>query len=88
MVKDGKCIHKKTEPSPKGFGDCAHNRNVADGTDGQLWIVSRAKGKNAKETLRWKELKTSNIGDSFKIVTRSKTKMDTKRNLRLKRKRM
>jgi hypothetical protein len=38
------CSYKGTEPSPKGFGECAHLTPVgtrAEGTDGNIWVVKQ-----------------------------------------------
>ena len=43
--------YKGTEPSPKGFGYCAHAEKVGvnrKGKDGNIWIVSKMEDKISK----------------------------------------
>ena len=45
-MRNGDCVYKGTEPSPKGMGICAHLKSVNDmveGRDGNMWIVAMDK---------------------------------------------
>lgn len=59
-MKNGHCVYKGTEPSPKGMGICAHLRSVNDmveGRDGNMWIVAVDKiGSKA-----WKKAPRSHV---------------------------
>lgn len=63
-LKDSKSSYKGNEPSPKGFGYCAHCEKVGTlrfGLDGNEWIVAKNK-KNIKRWVIYKRiLKKNNI---------------------------
>jgi hypothetical protein len=47
-IKDKTRSYKGKEPSPKGFGFCAHSESIGtikNGLDGNLWIVVNTASK-------------------------------------------
>ena len=53
---DCRCYYKGNEPSPKGFGYCAHCGRVGQekfGTDGQRWKIKR----RANGSIYWAKLR-------------------------------
>ena len=68
---DPKKSYKGTEPSPKGFGYCAHGEKlgkVRKGKDGDKWKVESTKSG----VLRWVKLKKENK----KIIVKKESKSD------------
>ena len=67
-----KCSYTGNEPSPKGFGDCAHLQeegSIMEGTDGNDWIVKvRTTG-----SLYWARYKPT-IGKAKKTATTTPAK--------------
>ena len=64
---DSKKSYKGTEPSPKGFGYCAHPEKVdkvKKGKDGNKWIIK----KNIKGIKRWVKIKNYNIKDNKSLI--------------------
>lgn len=55
LVMSDDCRYKGKEPSPKGYGYCAHLQYkgvAAEGTDGNTWIVAERKNGS----LYWKKM--------------------------------
>ena len=72
---DPKRTYKETEPSPKGFGYCAHSEKLATkkkGRDKRMWIVTKTKAG----VKRWTKVKINNNKedklDCSKFVTYTK----------------
>jgi len=61
-IKDSKKSYKGNEPSPKGFGFCAHSEQIGTikkGLDNNLWIVVKT-DKNIKRWIIHKKILTKN----------------------------
>lgn len=67
-INNYKKTYKGNEPSPKGFGYCAHSEEIGtikNGLDGNKWIIS-ATSKGVK---RWTKYKTNSNIKQCKIYT-------------------
>jgi len=72
-INDKKTIYIGTEPSPKGFGYCAHAEKIntiKKGKDGNIWIVK----KNNSGIKRWMLHTIISAKSKTRSNTRSKTR--------------
>ena len=71
---DPKKTYKGDEPSPKGFGYCAHSENIGtikNGKDGNKWIISIT----SKGIKRWIKHETKKISGKSSIKNESSIKI-------------
>ena len=70
---DPKKTYKGDEPSPKGFGYCAHSENIGtikNGKDGNKWIIS----VTSKGVKRWTKYETKKKTEKLSIKNKSSIK--------------
>ena len=72
-INDTLSTYKGSEPSPKGFGYCAHAEIINSkkkGKDGNIWIITTTKN-NIK---RWKKFKNDNKTLNYKVKEKEEEK--------------